>query len=369
MDVNRFSVDRSLRSNANFPHFGRPKVIGYFSLDENKKFMPNAAQLRYLVRSSDITTELDLKQGYHLCKQLTTADEQGLESLLRWILLNTPKIRADQESDRWLQPHFVCFRGLLTTICCTPFERQEGWIFSASKWRGTIYLNRFLTEEAQHAKNNYPESLLQFMAWGYKFEQYLLSESPGQIPDTSQAVNAAPEFDILFKSRLAEHKLLYAAEIDGVESDEILAEPIDWDKKKLVELKTCRIIEDTRRHRNFRRYKLIKWWCQSFLVGIENVICGFRDDNGIVKHITSFEVAEMARMSKEFWTGSECMNFAADFLNFVKSVVKEDYDKSVYKFEWAPGRDVQVKVFPGKCEYSALPQWFINNAEPYNRIS
>ncbi|XP_048512941.1 decapping and exoribonuclease protein-like [Athalia rosae] len=365
MEVHRFRVVRS-----DFPNFSRREVIGYYSLDGNRKFMPSTAQLKYLVRPSDINTEIDLKKGYHLYQRKpAAADEEKLENLLYWILLHTPKIRANQGSDRWLQPHFICYRGLLTTICCSPFEKKEGWIICASKWRGTIYLNAFDTVEKQHYKKNISEDELKFMSWGYKFEQYLLTGSPGQIPDTSQAVNEALQFNCIFKSTLAEHKLLYGAEIDGVVSDEVLVEPIAWENIKLVELKTKKIMHLPKQHHLFRKTNLMKWWCQSFLVGIENVLCGFRDDNGFVRKITSFNVAEMPIMSKGLWDASTCINFGNDFLRFVKSVVKEDYDKNVYKFEWAPGRNVQVEVFPGECEYSVLPQWFINDAEPYNCIN
>lgn len=41
------------------------------------------------------------------------------------------------------------------------------------------------------------------------------------------------------------------------------------------------------------RFKLIKWWAQSFLVGIPQIICGFRDDEGIVHRLEKFNVQEI----------------------------------------------------------------------------
>jgi len=43
------------------------------------------------------------------------------------------------------------------------------------------------------------------------------------------------------------------------------------------------------------RFKLLKWWAQSFLIGISKVVCGFRDDAGIVRHIREFQTSEMAK--------------------------------------------------------------------------
>lgn len=121
---------------------------------------------------------------------------------------------------------------------------------------------------------------------------------PGKTPDTTQGVDEAEEFCCLFQSRLGDNRLLYGAEMDGVSSEKVLAEPINWKGVKFVELKTSRNVETRRQEENLKKFKLIKWWCQSFLVGIENVICGFRDDHGIVRNLTTYQVAEMPRMSK-----------------------------------------------------------------------
>lgn len=39
------------------------------------------------------------------------------------------------------------------------------------------------------------------------------------------------------------------------------------------------------------RYKLMKWWAQSFLVGVPKIVCGFRDDDGIVKNMQYFKTS------------------------------------------------------------------------------
>ena len=36
----------------------------------------------------------------------------------------------------------VCYRGLLTTLLCSPYEGKEGWEVTAARWRGTIYLRQ-----------------------------------------------------------------------------------------------------------------------------------------------------------------------------------------------------------------------------------
>lgn len=68
---------------------------------------------------------------------------------------------------------FVCFRGLLTVIVCTPYENQEDWIICATKFRGTIYLCAFDTTDKVHSRKNMTERDKLMTYWGYKFEQYM----------------------------------------------------------------------------------------------------------------------------------------------------------------------------------------------------
>lgn len=39
----------------------------------------------------------------------------------------------------------------------------------------------------------------------------------------------------------------------------------------------------------------MKWWAQSYLVGIPRIICGFRDDEGVVKNLQTFKTVEIPK--------------------------------------------------------------------------
>ena len=60
-----------------------------------------------------------------------------------------------------------------------------------------------------------------------------------------------------------------------------------------LELKTNREILTDRNKSSFRRYKLMKWWAQSFLVGVPKITCGFRNDDGVVKVLQTFKTSEI----------------------------------------------------------------------------
>lgn len=58
---------------------------------------------------------------------------------------------------------------------CTPYEDREAWIICAKKLHNTVFLCDFETVEKKIDKKNASDKMKKFAAWGYKFEQYMLS--------------------------------------------------------------------------------------------------------------------------------------------------------------------------------------------------
>ena len=110
---------------------------------------------------------------------------------------------------------------------------------------------------------------------------------------------------------------------------------------------------------SFARYKIIKWWCQCFLVGIPVVICGFRDDDGIVTRIMDYPVARLPKMGENFWLPNVCMNFLDAFFAFTKTSIQEE--NILYKLSWdPPAREVKVERHRNQDIDIVLPDWYRN---------
>jgi len=86
-----------------------------------------------------------------------------------------------------------------------------------------------------------------------------------------------------------------------------------------VELKT------SQEHRSasdesFFRVKMMRFWIQSFLLGVPRIIVGFRSTNGYLERVQEIETARIPEdvTAKENgrppWDGNVCVNFAAAFL-------------------------------------------------------
>lgn len=129
----------------------------------------------------------------------------------------------------------------------------------------------------------------------------------------------------------------------------------------------------------------MKWWAQSFLVGIPTVICGYRDDDGVVDKLEEMPVEKLRKMGEDYWMPGVMMNFCQQFLEFVTSsftdapvpepvlAVGEEYPSSSsssppdssnprqhFIFEFDPKRRAVTKrsgIVGVDLDRSLLPEW------------
>ena len=72
-----------------------------------------------------------------------------------------------------LRKEFVCRRGLLTKLLCTPYESRDEWKIAVTKYNDTFYMCEFETDEQKRHKQNETSQQKKKSYWGYKFEQYV----------------------------------------------------------------------------------------------------------------------------------------------------------------------------------------------------
>jgi len=67
--------------------------------------------------------------------------------------------------------------------------------------------------------------------------------------------------------------------------------------------------------------KLLKFWIQSFLLGVPKIIVGFRSKTGVLERLEELETSKLPgivkRNGKGTWDGNLCINFTAAFLDCV----------------------------------------------------
>lgn len=309
--------------NLNQDLLSQPEEIG-FILSEKRLLetqLKKTSGLRYLVLPEDCNNcNFDLTLG--ISKFIEHIPHQHhIDALLKWIIENKERLINKDNPVKPFFADFMCWRGLLTTVLNTPYEKQKDWMFSITLYKGTYYLCEIETESHKQERLNMDERSKNFTYWGFKFESYVTSDTPNQSHReiVEQAKNETPDqennYGTVVKTNLSNHCLVYAAEVDCCSKNE------HTDLNDYCELKTSRgeKIEDLNLHKN---PKYFKWYIQSHLVGTNQFHVGLRDDAGIVNKIIKLDKSDLL-VNKRF-NDKMCFNFLSSFLDLIKEFCKED---------------------------------------------
>ncbi|KAF3038138.1 decapping endonuclease targeting mRNA [Didymella heteroderae] len=322
LETRRFSIHPLNRFQGASASIKRPREVAHFSYNDSHEYRDDESSINYYVPPP---MGADLKEGSDTFKHYEDKEDPHLDSLLKALMhkeggdASAPKIRAD----------FVTWRGMMTKIMTAPYDNFAEFSMFATLHGGTIYIEEdFPSRAASRAaessrpppRHQHPDQQSQAMMayWGYKFETLSLIPTP---PSTT------PPDQILHTS-FGPHTLLLGGEVDGLLSPKPSNpnDPIPW-----VELKTAEELPPRGRqqHRDILKFerKLLKFWAQSFLLGVPKICVGFRSKAGILSGLQMFNTHElpgMVRRGTGCWDGNVCINFAAEFLGWLKEVVTED---------------------------------------------
>ncbi|XP_045455022.1 decapping and exoribonuclease protein-like [Melitaea cinxia] len=359
-----------------FPKYGKPKIIGYIGIEN----------VKYAQRIYEGKVNFDLNLNLDKAKRKPPDLDVKLTELLKFLVEHRVRLNFSLHS-KLDDARFFCYRGLLTCIACTPYENKDPWKIVAILFQGNIYLCARDTAEKISQKMCMSERDKQFTSWGYKFEQYMLSDKPDGQPNPNLPVDETEEFSLVFATNLNRHKIIYGAEMDGIRCDKMPVSPVPQSNnpeaiiqylssKEFIELKTNRHIEFSRQEKNFKRFKTKKWWCQSFLVGVDKILCGCRNDNGIVEELKLYKISDLPRISKRLWDPNVCFNFLDTFLTYVKRCfarkIKQKYGEEFINklqeiplisllFEWYPKSTVHVSDDYSHEDDPILHDWFLTS--------
>ncbi|CAH0747401.1 unnamed protein product [Diatraea saccharalis] len=232
----------------------RPEIIGYMSVDVSREYHSNLSQLKYLDYVPRGKIHLDLNHGIEKAVKRTTDDNgEKITLLLKFLKNNIHYVTQDEIGWR-----FITYRRTLISVMCNAFNNTHVKIM-ASLFNNSIYLCSLETPTEMHNRLSLNG---RFCAWGYKFEQYLLSDLPGIHQNIEKPVIENEEFSLFYKACLGDHKLLYGAQIDGLLVTNGTVHPpnttdfqmnLNYLKQNsYVELKTNRLLENPRQEHNFK---------------------------------------------------------------------------------------------------------------------
>lgn len=375
---NPFLPVPSQKDQVSFPNFAKPFEISHYSSDTQNRLHWDKRQLSYYAPPESIETlKLDLNDGYEKFVDQRHRLPGCLDDFLRWILEERRRRSKSKDDDLSLKDlvhgaNFVCWRGIFTKLAATPYEERESWLLAAVRFQDVIFLMQIETEQEKERCAKMTERDKRMTYWGHRFERYVTRSTPpagkAEKPIDNCVVDCNAQYCVVFRTKITQspedtfskqYRLLYGAEVDCMD-----------DRDRYIELKTSRVIDGWRQERNFKRFKLLKWWLQSFLAGIDRIVCGYRDDAGIVKYLTTYDVDDMPRSvanavgDQPLWSGALCMTFLLDLLSFIDkntpAAERKDCVGEITVFEYLPvSRQVRIAANHGWTSDQVLPDWFV----------
>ncbi|KAF9186651.1 hypothetical protein BGZ51_001839 [Haplosporangium sp. Z 767] len=172
---NQFQVQPLDRFKVKCAPFQQPVEIGSFSYDENRNFLMDDSQLKYYF-PPDLTKPNNLSVNYDKYIMRNMKVDEHIDALLDALICireqelkdeatQTHRPEVEQSRPSMTKADFVCYRGILTKIMCTPYTRNEPWELGA-----TLYKEEHISAEMlkNAAGTNARHKLMSY--WGYRFE-------------------------------------------------------------------------------------------------------------------------------------------------------------------------------------------------------
>ncbi|KAI1612175.1 RAI1 like PD-XK nuclease-domain-containing protein [Exophiala viscosa] len=304
----------------------RPREIAFFSYDEDHKYRQDASSLRYYYPP---ILPCDLNRGFETFRQLDDSADDHLDGLLEAI------IAYEKEKGSKTSVDIITWRGMMTKILVVPFSKLDEWEMNATFFQGTLFIeenhdkklsSRQEQSTAPRGRNAMSQDLMSF--WGYKFETVSLLPEPWSITSReyiesreNQVVSNYSQYCSIVRTGLGNTKMVIGGEVDAVmdvkPDDKSL--PVNW-----VELKTTAAVINEREQIKFER-KLLKFWAQSFLLGVPKIIVGYRSPQGILERVEELDTQAIPDKVR---------------LNGLKSVITEEGVWRIRKQEKVPSIEV-----------------------------
>ncbi|KAG6369347.1 RAI1-domain-containing protein [Boletus reticuloceps] len=342
------------------PPFQQPTQLLTFSYTPDHVLEFNDSALRYYI---DPPLGADLGYGYD--KWIRRPDERGrLDPLLQaWSRFKKGLCEGPSSSQSRAPDIHV-------RILIAPYEERDGWELNVMRVGGTLYFEEHLSEAKLKGKNEMEPRHRRQTYHGYAFESYCTTSTPGRREDDSSHVhgwggdvNTNVQWCSVVKTKLGDRRIVIGGEVDCVR------EKYSGNTANFVELKTSLTIRGSADETKFEK-KLLKFYLQSFLLGVPEIVVGFRKPSGQLVTTQSFRTVEIPRSIRGrpgAWDPLICLAWGDRFLSFLHDTLPANTGKDVWRVTLSPKVGIAVAkldalgvedVMGGDDRVGFLPRWY-----------
>ncbi|XP_068145952.1 protein cutoff [Drosophila tropicalis] len=339
-----------------FPAIGKPNLCGGFRLSPEGFFEFERDNNHLVFRQIRLPPptrfpfSLSLNSTGNLHRKLKSNSGKICDMLLfiehskdNWLKLNATSDRVEVNAD------VVCSREILQLLMCTPYESKNNWTFAVTRYRNTIYISHVKSTKVGSFDKD--QMILDMQAsWLKELEKHCTTGPPeGQGECHGVFVMDISGLKVVFNAPLITEARSQAG--------------FCWAELHLRLDKMSRV-----EWFDHKKCELIKWWTSCFLVGIDNIYVGLRDDDANVYRIQKTQVRELYK-EQSFWAPSVCANALSNILHAIKNLTVEldlDCPSTVILFEFdASQGKIIYRTLEKRSQYTFVGDWYRNMLKEY----
>ncbi|KAK1057829.1 decapping endonuclease targeting mRNA [Friedmanniomyces endolithicus] len=313
----------------------RPREFAHFSYDDTHTLKPLSAEsLSYYyppVFGAPAVEEHrpDLSAGFKTFRQRDDSVDEHLDGLLDTLQGYEEALLVKMEGgEDEVEVANVRVKADVVTWRAHKLTQAQSFIEENQAYKAA---QRRSQNSQQPRRGEASQEMMQY--WGYKFECISTLQAPWA--DTTRAdiesretliVSNNPQYCSMVRTGIGATSLVLAGEVDCVlgEKKERPDQPIPW-----IELKTSAEPGNLSNLRDAVKYerKLLRYWAQSFLLGVPKIMVGYRTPDGFLTRIAELETQRIPAQVKRgahTWDGNLCINLTAAFLDFLTQTVVGD---------------------------------------------
>ncbi|KAF8520006.1 RAI1-domain-containing protein [Hysterangium stoloniferum] len=259
-------------------------------------------------------------------------------------------VRDECEGER-RRADVITWRGVGTKILTAPYEDRDGWDLNVMVVGGTIYLEEHSTDDKLFEKTNISGKQRLMTYYGYAFESYCTSDTPPGLlssaarPENgwSGDVDTNVQWCSVVKTKLGAFRMIFGGEVDCVR-DRNTGQPDTF-----VELKTSIAIRPGNQNDEIKfEKKLLKFYFQSFLLGVPEIMVGFRTPSGYLQTLQSFKTMDLPRTVRGkpgAWDPATCLTWGESVISFLRHQTRDydDDERVVWRVTFAPGVGLSMR--------------------------
>jgi len=251
-------------------------------------------------------------------------------------------------------------------ILTAPYDVRDsdGWELNVMSIDGTVYLEEHLSVEKFRERYDLSPTHRLQTYYGYAFQSWCTTPtapppaSADQLAYTNNPpdgwggdVNTNVEWCSVVESELGGVKMIIGGEVDCVRGR------YTGGTDTFVELKTSLVIRNAFDNVRFQK-KLLRFYIQSLLLGVPQIVVGFRTKAGELVGVRTFETVDVPGFVRENvalagrrgwgWDVGVCLRWGERFVMFLRQVVcgwdRKGKGLTVWRVTFTPKMGVSVRT-------------------------